>query len=207
MRRLTEFLCAYGIKPLVALKLYRAYGSAALETVHENPYIISASHIGASFAEADNLALELGIEGDSINRISAAVLFELQHNSGNGHCFIPRDKLIAATSQLISVPADLVSDAIDSLSENGGLVCDKVANLNVCYLTELYEAETYTAERLKSLVGLKTKSSANIERLITKLESLYDISYAPLQKQSIELALNNRILVITGARARAKLRF
>ena len=198
VRRLTEFLCAYGIKPLVALKLYRAYGSAALETVHENPYIISASHIGASFAEADNLALELGIEGDSINRISAAVLFELQHNSGNGHCFIPRDKLIAATSQLISVPADLVSDAIDSLSENGGLVCDKVAKLNVCYLTELYEAETYTAERLKSMVGLKTKSSANIERLITKLESLYDISYAPLQKQSIELALNNRILVITG---------
>lgn len=198
VRRLTEFLCAYGIKPLVALKLYRAYGSAALETVHENPYIISASHIGASFAEADNLALELGIEGDSINRISAAVLFELQHNSGNGHCFIPRDKLIAATSQLISVPADLVSDAIDSLSENGGLVCDKVANLNVCYLTELYEAETYTAERLKSMVGLKTKSSANIERLITKLEILYDISYAPLQKQSIELALNNRILVITG---------
>ena len=198
VRRLTEFLCAYGIKPLVALKLYRAYGSAALETVHENPYIISASHIGASFAEADNLALELGIEGDSINRISAAVLFELQHNSGNGHCFIPRDKLIAATSQLISVPADLVSDAIDSLSENGGLVCDKVANLHVCYLTELYEAETYTAERLKSMVGLKTKSSANIERLITKLESLYDISYAPLQKQSIELALNNRILVITG---------
>lgn len=198
VRRLTEFLCAYGIKPLVALKLYRAYGSAALETVHENPYIISASHIGASFAEADNLALELGIEGDSVNRISAAVLFELQHNSGNGHCFIPRDKLIAATSQLISVPADLVSDAIDSLSENGGLVCDTVANLDVCYLAELYEAETYTAERLKSMAGLKTKSSANVERLITKLENLYDISYAPLQKQSIELALNNRILVITG---------
>lgn len=198
VRRLTEFLCAYNIQPLVALKLYRAYGSAALETVHENPYIISASHIGASFAEADNLALELGVEGDSINRISAAVLFELQHNSGNGHCFIPRDKLIAATSQLISVPADLVSDAIDSLSEDGGIVCDTVANLNVCYLAELYEAETYTADRLKSMIGLKTKSNANVEKLISKLENMYDISYAPLQKQSIELALNNRILVITG---------
>lgn len=198
VRRLTEFLCAYNIQPLVALKLYRAYGSAALETVHENPYIISASHIGASFAEADNLALELGVEGDSMNRISAAVLFELQHNSGNGHCFIPRDKLIAATSQLISVPPDLVSEAIDSLSENGGIVCDTVANLNVCYLAELFDAETYTAERLKSMIGLKTKSSANVEKLISKLENMYDISYAPLQKQSIELALNNRILVITG---------
>ena len=198
VRRLTEFLCAYNIQPLVALKLYRAYGTAALETVHENPYIISASHIGASFAEADNLALELGVEGDSMNRISAAVLFELQHNSGNGHCFIPRDKLIAATSQLISVPPDLVSDAIDSLSENGGIVCDTVANLNVCYLAELFDAETYTADRLKSMIGLKTKSSANVEKLISKLENMYDISYAPLQKQSIELALNNRILVITG---------
>lgn len=198
VRRLTEFLCAYNIQPLVALKLYRAYGTAALETVHENPYIISASHIGASFTEADNLALELGVEGDSMNRISAAVLFELQHNSGNGHCFIPRDKLIAATSQLISVPPDLVSDAIDSLSENGGIVCDTVANLNVCYLAELFDAETYTADRLKSMIGLKTKSSANVEKLISKLENMYDISYAPLQKQSIELALNNRILVITG---------
>lgn len=198
VRRLTEFLCAYNIQPLVALKLYKTYGSTALETLHDNPYIIAASHIGASFAEADNLALELGIEGDSINRISAAVLFELRHNSGNGHCFIPRDKLIAATSQLISVPGDLVSEAIDSLAESGEIVCDSVAGLNVCYLAELYEAETYTAYRLKSMTSAKTKSSVNMEKLISKLESLYDISYAPLQKQSIELAHNNRVLVITG---------
>ncbi|MDD5902504.1 MAG: ATP-dependent RecD-like DNA helicase [Oscillospiraceae bacterium] len=198
VRRLTEFLCAYNIQPLVALKLYKTYGSTALETLHDNPYIIAASHIGASFAEADNLALELGIEGDSINRISAAVLFELRHNSGNGHCFIPRDKLITATSQLISVPGDLVSEAIDSLAESGEIVCDSVAGLNVCYLAELYEAETYTAYRLKSMTSAKTESSVNMEKLISKLESLYDISYAPLQKQSIELALNNRVLVITG---------
>ena len=198
VRRLTEFLCAYNIQPLVALKLYKTYGSTAMETVQDNPYIIAASHIGASFAEADNLALELGIEGDSINRISAAVLFELQHNSGNGHCFIPRDKLIAATSQLISVPNELVSEAIDRLDENGFIVCDTVANLNVCYLTELYEAETYTADRLKSMVGAKTQSDVNTNKLISKLEKMYGISYAPLQKQSIELALNNNILVITG---------
>ena len=198
VRRLTEFLCAYNIQPLVALKLYKTYGSTALETLHDNPYIIAASHIGASFAEADKLALELGVEGDSINRISAAVLFELRHNSGNGHCFIPRDKLTAATSQLISVPVDLVSEAIDSLAESGEIVCDSVASLNVCYLAELYEAETYTAYRLKSMTSAKTKSSVNKEKLISKLENLYNISYAPLQKQAIELALNNMVLVITG---------
>ena len=96
------------------------------------------------------------------------------------------------------MPGDLVSEAIDSLAESGELVCDSVASLNVCYLAELYEAETYTAYRLKSMTSAKTKSSVNLEKLISKLESLYDISYAPLQKQSIELALNNRVLVITG---------
>ena len=37
-----------------------------------------------------------------------------------------------------------------------------------------------------------------MEKLISKLENLYNISYAPLQKQAIELALNNMVLVITG---------
>ncbi len=131
VRRLTEFLCAYNIQPLIALRLYKSYGDSALEVVHENPYIISASHIGASFAEADNLALELGIEGDSVNRISAAAVFELQHNSGNGHCFIPRDKLVAATAQLISVSPELVDEALDNLAESNTVICDTVANLNV----------------------------------------------------------------------------
>ena len=198
VRRLTEFLCAYNIQPLIALRLYKSYGDSALEVVHENPYIISVSHIGASFAEADNLALELGIEGDSINRISAAAVFELQHNSGNGHCFIPRDKLVAATAQLISVTPELVEEALDNLAESNTVVCDTVANLNVCYLTELYEAESYTADRIKLMAKASCKSSLNIDKFISKLENSNGISYAPMQKKAIKLALSNQVLVITG---------
>ena len=36
-----------------------------------------------------------------VERIGAAILVELQHNSGNGHVFIPREKLVLATAQLI----------------------------------------------------------------------------------------------------------
>ncbi len=198
VRRLTEFLCAYSIQPLIALKLYKSYGDSALEVVHENPYIISASHIGASFAEADNLALELGIEGDSINRISAAAVFELQHNSGNGHCFIPRDKLVAATAQLISVSPELVDEALDKLAESNSVICDTVANLNVCYLTELYEAESNTADRIKQMAKTSCRSGLNAEKFIARLENIYGISYAPMQKKAIELASNHQVLVITG---------
>ena len=41
VRRLTEFLCSYGIQPIFALRLFKFYGDSAIEIVHENPYILS----------------------------------------------------------------------------------------------------------------------------------------------------------------------
>ncbi|MDO4815325.1 MAG: ATP-dependent RecD-like DNA helicase [Bacillota bacterium] len=198
LRRLMEFLCAYKIQPVYALRLYKFYGDSAMEVVQENPYILAVSHIGASFADADNLALELGIDGNSPNRIGAAVSFELLHNSGNGHCFIPRDKLAMATSQLIGVEVESVYERIDDLSANGALVCEEIAGLQACYLNVLYEAETYTAERIKQMSEHRYTEKYNISKLISGLEKENGISYAPMQKKTLELALNNQIIVLTG---------
>lgn len=198
VRRLTEFLCSYAIQPVFALRMYKFYGNSAIEIVHENPYILSSSHIGASFAEADALALALGIEGDSMNRVCAAVVFELRHNSGNGHCFIPREKLAAATAQLIGVTVELANDAIDRLGETGEVVCDSVKGLDACYLAELFEAEKNTALRLKAMSGNHGASSVNVPSLISRLEKANGIEYAPMQREAISLAADSGILVITG---------
>lgn len=198
VRRLTEFLCSYGIQPIFALRMFKFYGNSAIEVVHENPYILASSHIGASFAEADSLALALGLDGDSLNRVCAAVVFELVHNSGNGHCFIPRGKLTAATSQLIGVAQDLAEDAVDKLCETGEIVCCTVAGLDACYLSHLYEAETYTADRIKAMCRAKDGGKVNIDALIDRLETANGINYAPMQREAIALAAKNRMLVITG---------
>lgn len=198
VRRLTEFLCSYGIQPIFALRMFKFYGNSAIEVVHENPYILASSHIGASFAEADSLALALGLDGDSLNRVCAAVVFELVHNSGNGHCFIPRGKLTMATSQLIGVAQELAEDAVDKLAETGEIVCCTVAGLDACYLTPLYEAETYTANRIKAMCRAKTESKVDITSIISRLEAANDIEYAPMQREAIALAARNRMLVITG---------
>ena len=190
VRRLTEFLCSYGIQPIFALRMFKFYGNSAIEVVHENPYILSSSHIGASFAEADSLALALGLEGDSLNRVCAAVVFELVHNSGNGHCFIPRGKLTLATSQLIGVAQEL--------AEIGEIVCCTVAGLDACYLAPLYEAETYTAGRIKAMCKAKTERKVDITSIISRLEAANNIEYAPMQREAIALAAQNRMLVITG---------
>lgn len=198
VRRLTEFLCSYGIQPVFALRMFKFYGNSAIEVVHENPYILASSHIGASFAEADSLALALGLDGDSLNRVCAAVVFELVHNSGNGHCFIPRGKLTMATSQLIGVAYELVEDAVDKLAETGEIVCCTVAGLDACYLAPLYEAETYTANRIKSMCRAKAERKVDITSIVSRLEAANDIEYAPMQREAIALAAQNRMLVITG---------
>lgn len=198
VRRLTEFLCSYGIQPIFALRMFRFYGNSAIEVVHENPYILASSHIGASFAEADSLALSLGIDGDSLNRVCAAVAFELAHNSGNGHCFIPRGKLAAATAQLIGVAPELADEAVDKLCDTGEIVCDKVAGLEACYLANLFEAETYTAEKIKSMAKHTSSSAIPVDKLIARLENANGIEYAPLQRDAIALAAKSNILVITG---------
>lgn len=198
VRRLTEFLCSYGIQPVFALRMFKFYGNSAIEVVHENPYILASSHIGASFAEADSLALALGLDGGSLNRVCAAVVFELVHNSGNGHCFIPRGKLTMATSQLIGVAHELVEDAVDKLAETGEIVCCTVAGLDACYLAPLYESETYTANRIKSMCRAKAERKVDITSIVLRLEAANDIEYAPMQREAIALAAQNRMLVITG---------
>ena len=66
------------------------------------------------------------MEGDSPQRIAAAILFELQYNTGNGHVFIPREKLLAATSQLIDVELPPIEEGLDILLDSGEVVCSTV---------------------------------------------------------------------------------
>ena len=198
VRRLMEFVCSFGLRPILAMRMYKFYGDNALELLRDNPYILATEHIGGSFAEADTMALEMGVDSYSKNRICAAVLFELVHNSGNGHCFIPRDKLAAVTAQLIGVDEQSADECIDILIESGQLMYEEIAGCKACYLPSLYHAESDAAEHIARMCRRKFDESVNIPALIATLEKQLGIKYAPLQRKTLELALKNQIIVITG---------
>lgn len=198
VRRVMEFICSFGLRPVLAMRMYRFYGDEALGVLRENPYIMASVHIGGSFAEADTLALQMGLEGNSKNRIQAAALFELEHNSNNGHCFIPREKLCTVTAELIGVETDEVEECIDLLIESGQLMFEQIAGCNACYLPKLYYAEVNAAENLARMSRRKFKESINIQTLINVVETEQNIRYAPAQKQILNLALENQIVVLTG---------
>jgi len=198
VRRIMEFVCSFGLRPILAMRMYRYYGDEAMGILRENPYILASSHIGGSFSEADTLALEMGLEGNSVNRIKAACLFELAHNAGNGHCFIPQEKLASVTAELIGVEYDEAQESIEKLIETGELIFEKIAGVDACYLPELYFAEVNAAENLARMCKRKYDDEANILKLISKLEAEQNIRYAPSQKQTLQYALNNQLVVITG---------
>lgn len=198
MRRLMEFICSFGLRPILAIRMYRYYGDTAVKILQDNPYIIATPHIGGTFSEADDMALELGIELNSQNRIAAAAVFELEYNAGAGHCFIPREKLCSITAQLIDVEEERVDSTLDSMIEDRRIVFEQIAGCDACYLPRLYEAESFTAQRIAAMAGEKYAFRMDFSALIAGLEHKLGIQYAPRQRQTLQLALENQLVVITG---------
>ena len=121
LRRLMAFLARYELPPVLAMQLRQQYGDAALEMVEKNPYLLSGDSCGVDFSVTDRIALGMGIDPDSDERIQAAVTFELSHNENNGHVFLPRPKLVAATAQLLQCTEEPVERALDKLVERGAV--------------------------------------------------------------------------------------
>ena len=198
LRRLIEFLVGEGLKAQLAMRLYSAYGDDALAAVKDNPYIMVSEYIGAEFFDADTLAINMGFEADSADRVQAAALFELSHNLNNGHTFIPRDKLCSATSELIDIDSGIVSEAIDVLVEQGTVIQECLSGKTVIYLTSLYAAETEVAERILDMVDTEPYKRSNLMDYIEKAQSELGVMLADEQRRAVEIAAENQIMVLTG---------
>ena len=199
MRALMEYLSGAGLEPHFALRLYRLYGDDALDMVRENPYVLSGVQVGATFAQADALALANGVDADDPQRVAAALVFELRHNADNGHCFLPEDKLTAATAQLIGVEQELAAQCLGMLLDSGDVIREPVGNVMACYPAYLYAAETYVAQRLRDMAGYTyDETRVSVERIIEKLEAEQGIRFAPQQRRTLDAAAHRQLVVITG---------
>ena len=198
MRRLIEFLASANIRPVIALRMYQYYGDDALQLVQDNPYILVSDAIGASFQEADALALGHGFDDQSAERVAAATLYELAYNAVRGHCFISYRNLLAATSQLSGVPDELVAESVDALVQSGALVRERVAGCDGCYLARLHEAEAYTAERLLAMTQTEYRRMPDTEQIAARIEAQLGLTFADQQKETLRLACQHQVIAITG---------
>lgn len=198
MRRLLEFLSLNSLPLSLAMRLYRRYGGDALEAIHNNPYLLVDEMYGVDFSIMDEIALGMGVAGDSHRRLEAALLFELSYNLGNGHVFLPRSKLIGAAAALIDCPPETLEMSLDHLIDRGAVRCETVAKVEACYLRRLYDAEKNVTDKLNLMLRIRADKGRSIDRIIASIEDEQGITYADEQRAAVTLAAQRGVLLLTG---------
>ncbi len=198
MRQLMEFFALHHLPAELAVKAYKLYGDAVTDMLYDDPYLLMDEGLDAPFDAVDRFAIELGVAGDDPRRIEAGILFELKYNLGAGHCFLPEEKLLAVSAQLLNVEPAAITDGMARLREAGRLVHDRLAQIDVAYLPELHRAELYCTARLLEFGKKAFPEPDDLEELVARAAQEGGVAYSEEQEQAIREAATSGLLLVTG---------
>ena len=187
-------LQGYGITTNQAVKIYKIYGDASATRIAENPYCLVEDVVGIGFKTADNIAIHMGVEYSSPFRVSSGLKYLLQWALGEGHTYLPREKLLELAEKMLGVEAQTISEILDQLVLSGQLISQPYPEHEAVYLPRAYGAEMDVANGL--LQGRFTQPADT--SLLKKLEQEEGIELTEEQRAAICMALDEGICVITG---------
>ena len=198
VRRLIEFLTIHRLPAELAVRLYRIYGPDAQDALRDDPYLLTDPYYGADFAVVDAFALELSLPADDERRVEAGILFELSYNLNQGHTFLPKNKLCAATAALLSLDGEVIEAGLTRLAEQERMVVDRIAGLDACYLPQFHEAEDYVCRRIARMAAVAIPAPPQLESLVGQAERSQSLTYAAQQREAIRMAAQRQVLIVTG---------
>lgn len=98
IRAVMLFLSRYGIDAAVSIRVWKKWGSLCPRRDRKGPlYPLCPGH-RRPFEKADEIARQLGFAPDSSERLCGGILYVLRHNTGNGHCCLPYEKLVKVSA-------------------------------------------------------------------------------------------------------------
>ena len=198
IRQLMEFFALHHLPAELAVRTYKLYGDNTIELLYDDPYLLMDEGLEAPFGTVDRFAIELGVAADDPRRVEAGILFELNYNLLAGHSFLPEEKLIPATAQLLSVEGEAVRQGVERLMSADRLVRDALAGITVVYLPELYEAENYCTRSLLNFAHHTFPAPRDLEKRIKAVAKESGISYSEEQTNAIREAATSGLLLVTG---------
>lgn len=199
VREIMVFLHSHGVGTARAVRIFKTYGSDAVQIMTENPYRLAKDIRGIGFKTADAIAMKLGIEKTAMIRIRAGVSYALSEAMDDGHCGLPTEQLIPLGSELLEAPVELVQAALDLELQDGSVIADKVSEANCIFLAGLYKAEKAIAERILTLKsGALPWPQIDPEKALPWVEQRTGLVLADSQAAAIRLALSSKVTVITG---------
>ncbi|QYC41180.1 ATP-dependent RecD-like DNA helicase [Nonomuraea coxensis DSM 45129] len=183
-----------GVSPLLAAKIYQAFGGDADEVLATDPYRLIGRVRGIAFRVADRIALQSGVPERSPQRVRAALLDRLEAaGSRDGHCYLPVAALVRETAELIEQDQDLVRPQLDALVAERRLAVETSPaqpGQLVAYAKHVQAREQALATQLARL--LRARSTLPL-RAFREDDSLHDD-----QRAAVTMALTSTVSVITG---------
>jgi exodeoxyribonuclease V alpha subunit len=200
IREVMLFLQGHGVSSAYAVKIFKAYGQAAIATVKANPYRLAQDIYGIGFKTADRIARNLGIPSDSPLRAQAGILHVLHELADEGHVFAPEADLLRQAEATLEIPRGLLEGAITDLAREEQVVAEEVPGKGRgIYLKPLHVAEEQVARRLHDLLRApRLPIRIDVERALEWVEGVTRLHLAPQQREAIRMALCQKALVITG---------
>lgn len=203
MRLLMDFLSENGLPLALTPRLYKRLGLAAVDALQENPYLLCDEAYEVDFEIADRLAENMGLSRLAPERADAGLMYTMIFNLGNGHTFIPAEKLLDAVCRLLSdedteFEWSRAEESLARLESSGQLMREQIAGRDAVYLRQMHDAESFLAESLRFLAEQTYTYEFDLEELLNALEMDADVSYAPLQRAAIVSAAQHGVTILTG---------
>ncbi len=199
IREIMVFLHEHGVGTARAVRIFKTYGTDAVQVMSENPYRLAKDIRGIGFRTADLIAEKLGIEKTAMIRVRAGISFALTEAMGDGHCGLPRRELIGLAGKLLEVPPPLIESALAEELAEETVTADCVDETDCIFLTGLYLAERGIAEQLKRIsTGALPWPDIDADKARPWIEQKTGLTLATSQAEAIRITLRSKTMVVTG---------
>ncbi len=200
IREIMVFLQSHGVGTARAVRIYKTYGNKAIDKVRENPYRLALDIVGIGFKTADVLAGRLGVAADSCLRAEAGVRHIIQEHSSDGHCAMQLAEAIQQTTELLSIPEEIIRQAIQTELAAGRLVQEDIDGESALFLAGMYRAEVGIVEHLRRLLRQPASwmKEIDLDKAVIWVEDKTKFKLSQLQETALRIALQHKMVIITG---------
>ncbi len=196
-RDVVAFLVPHGITANRAVKLYREYGNKTMDIVKKHPYSL-CEMAGIGFNTADKIAVSMGFDKLSKERLDEGLKYTLADAETKGHLCMEKQAFIRSCIRILNtegITEEMLGERVLKLLQIGELA-DYYGNI---YRAETERAEIHVADMIvKQLLSYRHENYGDIEEELDREEVKLKLKLAPEQREAVKTALSNGIAVVTG---------
>lgn len=196
-RDVVAFLSPHGITPNRAVRLYKEYGERTMEIVKKHPYQL-CEIAGIGFKTADRIAMSMGFDALSTERVDEGILYTLTDSESKGHLCMEKRDLLKACLKILDTPQlseEMVANRAARLLYSGHLVSYQ----GYVYRSKAASAEERLADMIhRQLRYRRPQCYVDLDSEIDIEERSQKVKFAEEQREAIKMALTEGLLVITG---------